>query len=60
MADGLPDPADHDQLVPMVKKSMGHRAQGLKPHTRLDKKFSSVKSGVKGPMADTLSNLRKG
>lgn len=35
-----PDPADHDDMVPAVKKRMNHRAQGIKPHMRLDKKAS--------------------
>ena len=35
---GHPDPSDHDNLIPAVKKKMNHRAQGMKPHTRLDRK----------------------
>lgn len=36
-----PDPADHDDMVPMVKKGMkkvGMFSTGMKPHTRLDRK----------------------
>lgn len=59
---GVPDPADHDDLIPQVKKSMGHRAQGVKPHSRLDKKSMPSMSGkgFKGPMAQTVSAFTKG
>lgn len=32
------DPRDHDDLVPSVRKRMAGKAQGVRPHTRLDKK----------------------
>lgn len=53
MKSPIPDTADGDALIPMVKKKMSHLAQGVKPHTRLDKKpghlkmFGEVKGGGK-------------
>ena len=38
-----PDVTDGDALVPMVKRKQGHKAQGMKPHMRLDKKPAHIK-----------------
>lgn len=44
---GMPNPSDQDELVPMVKKRQGMKAQGIKPHTRLDRKNVGTLSGLK-------------
>lgn len=50
---GHPDPADHDDAIPFVKKKMGHKAQGIQPYGRLDKRAGGgwIKNAVKKPGA---------
>ncbi len=52
MTSNIPMPPANDEMIPKIKRTMGHKADGVRAHMRLDKRKT-------GPLGEVIGKLKK-